>query len=236
MFSGISPFAFVFGFLLVAFGWNGHAAVAQVTVASSASHGEAPVETVPEILKQNWEGTIEASSFQEFAALVRKKFGLNLYLHPSAIADCDFDNQELALHGHSMKLGKSLELMLDQFEADYLVDDQVVKIVSQEVVGESQFLTRRIVDFRPLIKEAMQDRLGLYSNDKEPPQAWEISMIVEEELIELIQQTVDPDSWDGRNGNGTIASLNGVFVILQTRRGHESVERLLRDLTERLTK
>ncbi|MGD8451124.1 MAG: permease prefix domain 1-containing protein [Phycisphaerae bacterium] len=51
-------------------------------------------------------------------------------------------------------------------------------------------------------------------------------------LVDLIEQTIDPDAWLCNGGMGTARILNGVLVVRQTPKIHEEVEQLLDDLRE----
>jgi len=48
-----------------------------------------------------------------------------------------------------------------------------------------------------------------------------------DQLIELIEGTVRPDSWDDVGGPGAIDAYNGLFVVSQTAKVHEDVEHVL---------
>jgi hypothetical protein len=51
-------------------------------------------------------------------------------------------------------------------------------------------------------------------------------------LIEAIQSTIEPESWENTGGRGSIAPLGGMLVISQTAAIHKKIETLLRDLRE----
>ena len=52
----------------------------------------------------------------------------------------------------------------------------------------------------------------------------------DELLTELINSTVEPDSWNVNGGSGSQSVFNGVLVVLQTPDVQRQVERLLEDL------
>jgi type II secretory pathway component GspD/PulD (secretin) len=49
----------------------------------------------------------------------------------------------------------------------------------------------------------------------------------EVELVDLIQRTVEPASWDEIGGDGSIATYNGLLAVRQSPRMHAKVERVL---------
>lgn len=51
-----------------------------------------------------------------------------------------------------------------------------------------------------------------------------------DQLIELVTETVDPDSWESNGGTGRIHEINSVLVIAQTSRNLRSVHNLLDSL------
>ena len=51
-----------------------------------------------------------------------------------------------------------------------------------------------------------------------------------EQLIELIETTIDPDSWESTEGLGTIRELNGLIIVAQTESTLGKIDRLLAQL------
>lgn len=174
--------------------------------------------------------------FAEFRELVRESAGVNLYLHYSAIDDSLTDDDLITFRcDETMSLGNALESLLEPFNADYVVEQGMVKIISRDEAASPEFLVRRIIDTRKLIGLLTQERLALYANDPEPPRRWEISMIVEEELVALIRETVNNDNWKENGGSGTLVSINGLLVVNNQRRDVNQVQKLLKELLRNLT-
>ncbi|MEM7453139.1 MAG: permease prefix domain 1-containing protein [Planctomycetota bacterium] len=53
-------------------------------------------------------------------------------------------------------------------------------------------------------------------------------------LIDLIKTTVNPDSWDDTNGNGTMDIVGGLLVVFQSESTINEIESLLQDMSHEL--
>jgi hypothetical protein len=52
----------------------------------------------------------------------------------------------------------------------------------------------------------------------------------EDQLIQLIEELIDPDSWESNGGTGRIHSLNGMLFVVTTCENHRRVKVLLKEL------
>jgi hypothetical protein len=63
----------------------------------------------------------------------------------------------------------------------------------------------------------------------------ETAAIPEEQLMDILQIAVLPDSWDDMGGPGTIGEFDGMIVIRHTPRAHRQVEQVLQMLRDAAT-
>lgn len=202
--------------------------------ASWVSRGEIDLEAMLE-KKVNFD--FKEVVLAEVRKVIQENMGVATYLHESALDDALDDDVLITFRsGGELSMRKALELMLEPYNADFIIDENVIKIISRDLVDEQQFFIRRIFNARPLIKLIADDRMQQYQGDSEPPRRWEITMIAEEELVKLIKETVDPDTWHDTNGDGTIVAINGLLVVNSSRRVVEQVESLIEDLHAELSK
>ncbi len=73
------------------------------------------------------------------------------------------------------------------------------------------------------------------ADEAQPPQPPQPSGYYEvispaDQLIELVTETIDPDSWESNGGTGRIREINSVLVIAQTSRNLRGVHNLLDSL------
>lgn len=78
---------------------------------------------------------------------------------------------------------------------------------------------------RALLDGAVRGALQTYRRERGQEAAQDL-------LVDLIEQTIDPDAWVCNGGMGTARILNGVLVVRQTPKAHVEVRQLLDDLRD----
>ena len=113
----------------------------------------------------------------------------------------------------------------------YDISDLLVEVPS---FTEAPAMDLRKLDYhRPPVSESadLPWRVG-DDDDDEPEHDPERASRVRK-LIDLIQETVDPDSWRDRGGSiGTIKEINSQLVVTQNSAGHQRIAGLLNKLRE----
>ena len=115
----------------------------------------------------------------------------------------------------NISLRSALRLMLKELDLTYVLRDEVLKITTPEesenepaimVYPVADFLTRESPGAEPAVAEEQLDL-----------------------LIDLIETTVAPDTWDTVGGAGTIVALDpwGLLVIAQSNEIHDRIGGLL---------
>ena len=101
--------------------------------------------------------------------------------------------------------GAALNLMLDEFDLTWTIQDEVLKVTSKERADE--ILTTKIYPVSDLIGTA---------------RIWGPAMMI-------VTNTIQPDSWDDNGGPGSIQVLpqGDLLIICQKRDVHEEIEELL---------
>ncbi|MEX1223191.1 MAG: hypothetical protein WEA31_01470, partial [Pirellulales bacterium] len=121
-------------------------------------------------------------------------------------------NAKATAQWNDIQLDTGLQLLLRQIDPDltWTIKDDVLLLTTREVAEEN--LLTKVYPVRDLI-----------SDDDEV-----------EQLIELIQSTVNPDSWDIGGGPGNIPVYNPAraLVITQAFEVHRGIETLLADLRD----
>lgn len=169
------------------------------------------------------------TEFDDLRKVIQEQLGISIFVHPNSPMS---GNTRINFQcDGSITFEKSLETLLEQHDSDFVVDGNLIKVISRDEIFEMSFLSQKIVDARPLIETFTDERMEQYSNDREPPHRWEIRMIVEEELVDLIKNSLAEDSWDH---SGSIIPLNGLFVISNARSVLNQAEALIREMKAKM--
>lgn len=129
-----------------------------------------------------------------------------------------------------VRLGVALDALLDTAGGDKVPltwhEDGNVIVVSTEA-DISQLFRPKVYDVRDLLRE-MNAAVNTDDVPEEERRTWQEAV---DELVRLITEAVDPDSWRDAGGTvGSIREMGGRFVVSQTPEGLRKVERLLNDL------
>jgi len=144
-----------------------------------------------------------------------------------------------------MPLGKALELLLDLVsggltEIDYLVEDGIITIATQESLPGKTVI--RIYDITDLLgvpanfvfDTVIEEDSFVTSADSDELLSEEEAIERAEIIVELIQQTVEPDSWFEAGGEGSISIYGTRLVVTQVPEIQEKVTNLIKDLRKSL--
>ena len=109
-----------------------------------------------------------------------------------------------------------LGLMLGQLGLDYYIKHGVIVVTTAEKAVAD--LEVRVYPVQDLIEPVGLTRR---SPDTEASR-----------LTDVIQSSVEPESWQDNGGRGTVRYYRGTLVVLQTAKVHQAVERLLSELRQ----
>ena len=164
-------------------------------------------------IREALESQIETFDFREtflrdVAIQIEKAHGIQLELDIQALEDAGLDPESpvtKSLAGISLR--SALHLILGDSQLTYLIKDDVMLITTKDKASENT----TIVSY---------------------PVAW--SGDGHQSLIDLIQQTIAPQSWNTVGGNGSIQSylLINEIVISQTEEVHEEIVDLFRNIID----
>ncbi|HIQ22211.1 MAG TPA: tetratricopeptide repeat protein, partial [Planctomycetes bacterium] len=116
-------------------------------------------------------------------------------------------------------LRSALDLILDQLDLDFVIHNEVLLITTPEQLETEEFQTTVVYPVTDLVR--FRDEEGKTWSDFQS-------------LIDAIQTTVQPDTWDVVGGPGSIAPMTfgdtDVLVFSQTQKVHEQVAEFLANL------
>jgi len=169
---------------------------------------------------------LDAIEFEQLVDYLREVTGLNIVVNWSALETAAIDKDKevsLKLMSGTVTYDRVLQLILDEVgggevDLSYTLESGVVSISTKED------LARRT----HVVLYNVSDILRAAGNR----QHWDESMA---SLVNLLQTTVDPESWREAGGNvGAIVDFSDILVVTQTYQAHEMIWELLAQLRVQL--
>jgi uncharacterized protein YceK len=106
-----------------------------------------------ETLKQRVTLDFEEIPFVDVMDMIRAEYVLNILLDQSAKDDSLTEDELVTFKVKDIELGTALQLMLHEFNATYLVRDEVVRIISKDVAYDPEYFAQRIINCEDLIRQ-----------------------------------------------------------------------------------
>lgn len=176
-------------------------------------------EKVLDSLKREFDWKMEQVSITEVAETVGKWCGINVWIDIKALEEVGVGaDVPLTFHGNRVTAEVALDRLLAPVELTWTVMDGLLILTTPEVV--ETHLSTRIYNVRDLLaKSFSSDGSTQYDFDS---------------LIELIEGTIQPNTWDTVGGPGSIKEYSNDFdvalVISQTTDVHGEIDELFRML------
>ncbi len=120
----------------------------------------------------------------------------------------------------NISLKSALRIVLSELELTYRIDDESLIITTFEEADAN--LITRVYGIRDLVVPEAGHQPLVYSPSGYPSNY--------SNLIEVIQVTVVPDSWDVVGGAGSIDADKFALVVSQTEKGHDSIAETLEQM------
>lgn len=114
-----------------------------------------------EALKQVIDLNYEETPFSEIMEELSKLTGLNFLLDNSARDDSLTEDEPLTFRIRQLPLDKSLELMLIEKNATYVIDSGVVVFISRDVAEDASYMRLKMFDCRELVN-VLPESYSLY--------------------------------------------------------------------------
>lgn len=170
------------------------------------------------------EMTFDGVSFEQVIDYLRDLAGLNIVVNWTAVEAAAVEkDKEVNLRLTNVRIEQFLQLLLDEVGGGetvlgYTVEDEVVGVSTEEDLSRRTCV--RVYDYGDMLGpvRAPQD----YDENSESPM---------ERLIQIIQETVAPESWRSAGGNvGAINTFDDLIIITQTANAHEQIYALLESI------
>jgi type II secretory pathway component GspD/PulD (secretin) len=187
------------------------------TAAPSAAAETVPAVDFDAILRRPVKVEFADTPLSDVADFFAAKFDINVQLDAKGLADAAVDSAApvtISLR-KPVSFEAALQLVLENFNLTFVVQDEVLKITSKEKADE--ILTTKVY--------AVEDLL-----DRGPRRNYN------DGLIETITSTIQPDSWDDNGGPGSISRVASTLVIAQKWDVHKELRDLFAMLRAELPK
>jgi hypothetical protein len=182
--------------------------------------------------------------FVEAMKLMSQGLDVSLLLDPEGLEEAGVtETQEVRIDFHEVRGRNVLRELLSPLHLTYILRNGVVIITSEEKAAEQ--LITRMYNIRDLLQPAKHELAAspaplpvapgskVIWPEKEPGRTGRGHRQQEaEEIIELMQSTLAPDSWTDNGGSGSVGVFRGMLVVSQTFDIHERIEQLLERLRD----
>ncbi|QDT88774.1 hypothetical protein [Gimesia algae] len=210
------------------------AAAFSLVDAADSSNAKPPAHASPLELK-TWKAlqqpislTMEEMPLSEVLREISRRSDINLFLDSLGLQEVGLTPKTpVTIEVKGIKSKSVLNLLLEPLDLAYVMRDEVVVITSRtRSLGKPYVVSYPVADLAVPIPLA-----GPVPAD-ETASAAKTPAIDFESLIDLIQSTVDPDSWETVGGNGSIQphAASQSLVIRQTSKTHQRIEDLFTEL------
>lgn len=132
---------------------------------------------------------------------------------------------------------RELLLLHEELQTSFELTPNAQKLLTQAVERKLKGLSRQISKTLPAnvtLPESHSEVLGQWNAGEVSPMQRqdELAQVGGEQLVEVIQKTIRPDSWEENGGRGTIYYWNNhrVLIIRQTQEVHGEVGGVMRQL------
>jgi len=159
------------------------------------------------------EFSCEETPLEDAIAFFREWSGLNIHVKWNMLEVEGITRDTPVTVGlREVTFEKALQTVLEDVRGPlgYVVDEGVITITTRDEIWRNErYYTTRVYDVRDLVDWTYEEAMA--------------------ELVNVIQETVDPDSWRPM-GFASIRPVQGTLVVAQTRKNHEAIEELLSKL------
>ena len=161
-------------------------------------------------------------------------YGFNIVLDQSAVDDSLTDEELVTVRLRDISLSHALLLILRNFNATYVVQNGVIKIISIDNAGDPFFFSQRMIYVRSLLGLIRQRDSRLA--ESQPTPEGKTALNPERMLIEAITTIVGPDQWaSSGQGEATIQVIGGVLVMSGPENLLSGVSNFIHDLNFELS-
>lgn len=144
--------------------------------------------------------------FRDVKKDLEDRLDVNIVLDESAIDDALTEEELVTINLKEIKLSNALRLMLRDFNATYVVRDEIVRIISFHNVSDPHNFAQRMVSVHSVLRT-----IGRYDSRTSDVKS---ATSPESLLVKTITSVVHPDAWATSDlGKAAIEIIGGVLVM-----------------------
>jgi hypothetical protein len=203
-------------------------------------------------LNQRIDLEFKETPWSEVETFLEKSLDCNIVLTSSAADDSLGKDEPISCSLTNMPAKSALRIMLESKNATFLLQDNVVKIISLDDAEDAKYFTNHFINVRTLLANISQLEKNRIGNariiQKKPvggvaavgpsssPEKSTGNVTAESMLIDVIQASVYPDHWqDSGQGLATIKIIGGYAVVNSEGSLADSLRDFLQDLSFHLS-
>ena len=133
--------------LFVSFG------ICQETTAQKQVFESSKDSRIREVLNQQVMFVYDETPFEEIMDELRTNFRIGVYLDRSARDDSLTEDDLVTIEIGNVSIGSGLRLILSQYNADFIVRDDILLIISKDVIKNPEFLVQKIINCESILKK-----------------------------------------------------------------------------------
>jgi hypothetical protein len=201
------------------------------------SHTEAE-KKILRALDQKLNLEFKEGTLKEFCTRIADKCDLNVMIDVFGLQEEGIEpDRKVQLNLKDSTLRGALTSALKPLGVAYVIEDGLIKVTSrQRALGNLVVVTYPVADLIVPVPNFVTPTAATAHSDEEAASVKKPAAIDSNSLIEVIQSTVDPDSWDVAGGPASIRGYSKTLslVIRQTKGAHLQIADLLAQLREQM--
>jgi hypothetical protein len=190
-----------------------------------------------EMLSQRLSLTFNKTPLREAMKELAGKAGVNIVIDNLGLAEEGITAENpITLEVEGVKASTALDVILEPLHLDYVVQEEVLKITSITRIENAAMITATypVADLVIPIPQRVSLEMNLKDNSAkvESQKKTESTKTDFDGLIQLVQSTVEPNSWSEKGGTGSIRPFETTLslVVRQTPKAHDEIRDLLEQL------
>ena len=205
--------------------------------AQAQSESQSAIEKGTELrLESQLKVCFKYKSASDFFAHLKSRYQIQLLISQSG-KDLGLQPEKFMFSRETKNqpIRATLEVYLDTYKATYLIRDNLIILVDKDNAEYYENLRLRVYNFRDLLRKWKREAANPfkpieYSTTNRKP----LSSLTKDDLTELVQNYVEPNSWEATEGLGMIQWFGDSLIVRQTEVAHVKIKQLLSKLKNNL--
>jgi len=199
---------------------------AQKKAPKSAEAQTAPQQVAEEkilaALKKKTSMDFVETTLDEVVEFLKDLTNITIVLDKTELATIGVNDNTPVTHNSNLSLESNLNHMLGNLKLSWTIRDEALVITTLKAANKT--LITHVYPLEDLLQRVMK---------KDDPKGKDVHV---KELIGMITQSIQADSWKGAGVTVTISYYHKMLIVSQTHSAHARIRRLLADLSKAIPK